>query len=1008
MSARPWRWLPVAIAAVAAVPAQTAPAPLDEAERLERELVAQTAPGALLVDLGPSAASAARARVEALRRAGLALPLPAAAAERSALALGLERIEGRLGIEVERRRDALAEEYARLAAQAVPHGAPRLARLLADYDHQLGEADVSAQRWLRLAERWPAAAQLGKRCLVHAQAARVLLNQARRPVDAERLLARALAELADGREWSLVAAAELAHDADLFLVLPDRPLAASYFDVRGELRNLLAFAKLQQGRAAAALDDLAAAAEDFVATANTHRAANVDHNRAMLWLQLGDLDRAELHAAAAAALYADARLVTGGVDHNGLRAMEKVGVQAMMRRDPIANRDRALAIVRGWREWLPRAYNHTIADGFVVVAETVLATPGPYRDDEQELLRFCWDQGLGRPWERNNRPLQARLLQLQALAAAGAGEVAAARERLAAAGTAVAMAPEADLRVRQALATAEVELAADEPAAALVACAAAAAAVEAAIDEQRLWAFGGTLSTYQDQYRRVLQLAVRAYRRLAATDAARAGEVSALLYRVLQRFHGCEAAAESLALEALQVGESTADAETANLRARIDASEAELATLQRQAVAGGLLAHVQRRRLATAARRLDDLRRELRLAAVARQGRGVAPAEWSQVQRTLLAGEVCIEWLDLGTDIAAAVSTPDELAIVVCPDADAVLRAAGSAAEPGILAGDRRPELAAALGAALFEPLARWLEGARCVIHSPAGRLARVPFAALPWRGVPTAGRWHTVGIASGSALVALRARPFAAPPRGRLLALGNPRLGDAAATIANARRSANLDPRHLTALPATAAEVLAAARLFADADELPRLQLAGPPADFDGELRGRRFTAWLGAAATEQALRAADLRDVGFLHLACHGLADPKVAELSCLVLAPSGHGAERDGLVRAADLAGLRGDYELVALSACDSGDGPMRHGEGQASLARAALAIGARRALATLWQVEDGAAATLVVDFYRGWLVEGAGAAAALAAAQRRAAERGVPAREWAAFVLWGEPR
>jgi CHAT domain-containing protein len=225
---------------------------------------------------------------------------------------------------------------------------------------------------------------------------------------------------------------------------------------------------------------------------------------------------------------------------------------------------------------------------------------------------------------------------------------------------------------------------------------------------------------------------------------------------------------------------------------------------------------------------------------------------------------------------------------------------------------------------------------------------------------------------------------------------------------MAQARRSANLDRRHLTALPATAAEVLAAARLFAGDDELAALQLAGRPEDFDGELQGRRFTALLGRAASEQALRAADLREVRFLHLACHGFADPQVAELSCLVLTPSGREAAQDGLLRAADLASLRGEYELVALSACDSGDGPLRHGEGQASLARAAMAIGARRVLATLWQVEDGAAAGLVVDFYRAWLVDGMAAAAALADAQRKADERGVPTRDWAAFVLWGEAR
>jgi len=55
-----------------------------------------------------------------------------------------------------------------------------------------------------------------------------------------------------------------------------------------------------------------------------------------------------------------------------------------------------------------------------------------------------------------------------------------------------------------------------------------------------------------------------------------------------------------------------------------------------------------------------------------------------------------------------------------------------------------------------------------------------------------------------------------------------------------------------------------------------------------------------------------------------------------------------------------------ELLTLSACDTAEGDDRAALG---LAGVAIKAGARSALATLWEVNDVAAAGLVVDFYRG---------------------------------------
>ncbi|HLB09133.1 MAG TPA: CHAT domain-containing protein, partial [Gemmatimonadaceae bacterium] len=57
------------------------------------------------------------------------------------------------------------------------------------------------------------------------------------------------------------------------------------------------------------------------------------------------------------------------------------------------------------------------------------------------------------------------------------------------------------------------------------------------------------------------------------------------------------------------------------------------------------------------------------------------------------------------------------------------------------------------------------------------------------------------------------------------------------------------------------------------------------------------------------------------------------------------------------------------------------------------------------ATLWPVSDRGSAEFVNHFY-GSLASGVAATDALRRAQLDAIQRGVPAREWAAFVLTGD--
>jgi CHAT domain-containing protein len=76
---------------------------------------------------------------------------------------------------------------------------------------------------------------------------------------------------------------------------------------------------------------------------------------------------------------------------------------------------------------------------------------------------------------------------------------------------------------------------------------------------------------------------------------------------------------------------------------------------------------------------------------------------------------------------------------------------------------------------------------------------------------------------------------------------------------------------------------------------------------------------------------------------------------------------------------------DAEMVVLSACETALGREIRGEGLVGLARGFMYAGAERVVASLWQVQDRATASLMERFYRGLLQEGRSPADALRQAQ-----------------------
>jgi CHAT domain-containing protein len=118
-------------------------------------------------------------------------------------------------------------------------------------------------------------------------------------------------------------------------------------------------------------------------------------------------------------------------------------------------------------------------------------------------------------------------------------------------------------------------------------------------------------------------------------------------------------------------------------------------------------------------------------------------------------------------------------------------------------------------------------------------------------------------------------------------------------------------------------------------------------------------------------------------------------------------------DGILTAEEIAGLNlQGTEWAVLSACDTGLGEIRAGEGVFGLRRAFQVAGARTVIMTLWSVEDRSAMQWMRALYEGRLRRGLTTADAVRDAsltrQRRAHGESDHPFHWAGFVASGDWR
>jgi CHAT domain-containing protein len=307
-------------------------------------------------------------------------------------------------------------------------------------------------------------------------------------------------------------------------------------------------------------------------------------------------------------------------------------------------------------------------------------------------------------------------------------------------------------------------------------------------------------------------------------------------------------------------------------------------------------------------------------------------------------------------------------------------------------------QLARAVDEKIFQPIRPLLGETSHILVSPDGELNQIPFEALVGeKGNYLIENYLFTYLTSGRDLLRKR---MAGTSKNESLILANPSFGEAINANA-ARQSAtatrNLSETFFAPLSGTLQEARSIQNIFPDTIFLN------------------------GTEATETALKNAFAPKL--LHIATHGYflqdTDKTKSEIenpllrSGLAFAGANRregGGNDDGILTALEASGLNlWGTKLVVLSACDTGLGEVKTGEGVYGLRRAFVLAGTESLVMSLWSVSDFVTRELMTDYYKN-LKSGIGRGESLRKVQLQMLKK--KGREhpfyWAAFIHSGDWR
>ncbi|MBA2732164.1 MAG: CHAT domain-containing protein, partial [Acidobacteria bacterium] len=170
----------------------------------------------------------------------------------------------------------------------------------------------------------------------------------------------------------------------------------------------------------------------------------------------------------------------------------------------------------------------------------------------------------------------------------------------------------------------------------------------------------------------------------------------------------------------------------------------------------------------------------------------------------------------------------------------------------------------------------------------------------------------------------------------------------------------------------------------------------------------GGQADVWLDLEANEAKVTASDIKKYRVVHIATHGLLNAERPQFTGIVLSLVGN-KSGDGFMRTDEVFNLNLGSPLVMLSACETGLGKEKRGEGVIGLTRAFMYAGAPTVGVSLWSVADKSTADLMTDFYKRLLATpNASPTASMRAAQIAmiSGKKYAAPFYWAPFVLVGE--
>ena len=339
-------------------------------------------------------------------------------------------------------------------------------------------------------------------------------------------------------------------------------------------------------------------------------------------------------------------------------------------------------------------------------------------------------------------------------------------------------------------------------------------------------------------------------------------------------------------------------------------------------------------------------------------------------------------------------------------------------------------KLARALDAKLMQPVRKLLGEKRMVLLSPDGVLHLVPLAALvDEQDRYLAEQYRFIYLTTGRDLLRLQVKTQQA--QGPVV-LANPDFGTTAAAEGNRElqiKQGAANPGETATRDAVDFSQLSFSPLPGTAEEARVLQTLLPNA-----------TVWTQASATKQAIKHSTAPSI--LHIATHGfflqdvvippvpmasrglsisgvqpedrvapgvrIENPLLRSGLALAGANVRRSGEDDGILTALEASGLNlWGTKLAVLSACDTGVGEVKNGEGVYGLRRALVLAGAETQMMSLWPVSDEGTRDLMIAYYKA-LQAGQGRGEALRQVQLKMLARPDQRHPfyWASFIQSGE--